>query len=61
MKRQRRVVSDRIRVSVSRKTGITLTDFERVVALHQALNEINKMKRLLFSPLHFIAETDGIL
>jgi hypothetical protein len=31
-----------------------------VVALHQASNEMNMMKRLLF-PAPFVAETDGIL
>jgi hypothetical protein len=30
------------------------------VVLHQASDEINKMKRLLF-PSPFVAETDGIL
>ena len=30
------------------------------VALHQVLNEMNKMKRSLFFSPPFIAETDGI-
>jgi hypothetical protein len=29
--------------------------------VHQASNETNKMKRLLFLSLPFVAETDGIL
>ena len=35
--------------------------FEVVVSLHQILTEMNKMKRLLFCILLFVAETDGTL
>jgi hypothetical protein len=57
MSRHRRVVSDRIPVCVSRKTGNCLED---VVALYQASNEMNKMKRLLFSlPLSLPRRTNS--
>jgi hypothetical protein len=51
------MVLGRIQVRVLREIGITLTDF---CSTTQALNEINKTKRLLFLHL-FAAETDGIL
>jgi hypothetical protein len=59
MARRRRIAFDGIWVRVSReKVSSTLIGF--IVALHQVLNEINKMKRLSFSPPS-VAEADGML
>ena len=55
------MVLNRIQVCVSGKTGITLTDFNGVAALHQASNEMNEMKRLLFFTPVSITETNSIL
>ena len=38
-----------------------LCSFGGVVSLHQILSEMNKMKRILFVTLPFVAETDGML
>jgi hypothetical protein len=54
-------VLDRVWVCVSYKTSSTRTDLGYVVALHQVLNEINKTKRLLFSPPQFVAKSDNII
>ena len=47
MARHRRIVFDEIWVRVS-QNRLTLAQMQLVVALHEILNEINKMKRLLF-------------